>query len=163
MHQVKVLKSIHRSTNHPSINQPSIHASIHPGFTQYISHQNPMTYIYIYVHHYIHHYFPMGCWDSTMVFDGFNPAIWLVVDLPLGKNTSSSVEIIIPNIWKHIKFHGSKLPSSAMNSCDGWTTITNHERLNKRGACDKASRRSSPVIPILSPFGGWNLEGNNNP
>ena len=37
--------------------------------------------------------------------------IWLVVSTPL-TNMSSSVGMILPNIWKVIKFHGSKPPTS---------------------------------------------------
>jgi hypothetical protein len=102
--QEKVLKSIHQPTIHPSTN--------HPGFTQFISHQNPMTYIYIYTI-----IFPWVVetrpWFLMVLIQ---PSGWWLT-YPSEKNTSSSVEIIIPNIWKH-KIHVPR-PSSAMNSCDG--------------------------------------------
>ena len=51
--------------------------------------------------------------------------IWLVVSTPL-KNMSSAVGIIIPNIWKVIKIHGSK-PSTRYIYISTYAIICIHD------------------------------------
>jgi hypothetical protein len=143
--QEKVLKSIHQPTIHPSTN--------HPGFTQFISHQNPMTYIYtpLFSHGLLR--LDHGFWwfYSSQLVGGWPPA--------RKKIRVRQLRLLFP-IYGNIKFmfQDHHLP---------WIRVMVEPPLlttrGVPGACDKASRRSSPVMPILSPFGGWNLEGNNNP